>query len=76
VARGVDDVNAGVLSDSARALREDGNAVLAILIVGVHSAFRDLLVFAKGAGPVQQSIEQGGFAVIDVRDDRDVAYIT
>ena len=33
------------------------------------------LVFAEGAGLLQQAVDQRGLAVVDVRDDGDVAKI-
>ena len=38
-------------------------------------ALGDLLVGAEGAGLAQQRIDQGGLAVVDMGDDRDVADI-
>ena len=54
-------------------LGEDGDAALALEVVAVHGAFGDVLVGAEGAGLLQQVVDQRRLAVIDVRDDRDVA---
>ena len=35
----------------------------------------DLLVVAERAGLLQQPVDQGRLAVVDVRDDRDVAQV-
>ena len=35
----------------------------------------NLLVGAEGAGLFQQTIDEGGLAVIDVRDDGDITYV-
>ena len=49
VAGGVDDVDAGILPLHRGRLGQDGDAALALQIVGVHGAFGDLLVLAEGA---------------------------
>ena len=51
----------------------DGDAALALQVHGVE----DLLVhFARGerAGHFQQAVGERGFAVVDVRDDAEIAY--
>ena len=54
-------------------LGEDGDAALALEVVGIHRALGHLLVVAEGAGLLQQPVDQGGLAVVDVGDDGDVA---
>jgi hypothetical protein len=71
----VDDVDAGVLPLHRRRLGQDGDAALALQVVGIHGALGDLLVLAEGAGLLQQAIDQGGLAVVDVGDDGDVAKV-
>ena len=73
VAGGVDDVDAGVLPHDRGHLGKDGDAALALEVVGVHHAFGDLLVLAELAGLLQKGVDKGGFAVVDVRDNRDVS---
>ena len=73
VARGVDDVDAGVLPDHRGGLGQDGDAALALEIVGVHRALGHPLILAEGAGLLQQAVDQGGLAVVDMGDDGDVA---
>ena len=73
VARRVDDVDARALPDDRGRLGEDGDAALALEVVRVHGALGDLLVVAEGAALLQQAVDQRGLAVVDVRDDRDVA---
>ena len=55
VAGGVDDVDAGVLPVHRGRLGENGDAALALEIVGVHGALGHLLVVAEGAGLLQQA---------------------
>jgi hypothetical protein len=42
------------------------------LVVRVHDTLDHLLVRSKGAGLAQQLVNQRGFAMVNVRDDRDV----
>src|SRR6185437_6641819 len=73
VARRVDDVDARALPDNRGRLGEDGDAALAFEVVGVHGALGDLLVLAERAALLQQAVHQRRLAMVDVRDDRDVA---
>ena len=75
VAGGVDDVDAGVLPLHRGRLGQDGDAALALQIVGVHRALGDLLVVAEGAGLLQQTVDERGLAVVDVGDDGDVTKV-
>ena len=75
VARGIDDVDAGALPEDRRGLGQDGDAPFALQIVGIHRPLDHALVLAVGAGLLQQAVDQGGLAVVDVRDDGDVAEI-
>ncbi len=54
-------------------LRENGDATFPLEIVRVHDAVGDVLVRCEGAGLAQQLIDEGGLAVVDVGDDRDIA---
>ena len=73
VARGVDDVDARALPCHGGALRQDRDAALALEIVRVHRALGDDLAGPERAGLLEESIDEGGLAVIDVGDDCDVA---
>ena len=75
VTRRIDDVDAGALPDDRRGLGQDRDAALALEIVGVHRALDDALVFPVGTGLLQQPIDQRSLAVIDMRDNGDVAKI-
>ena len=75
VAGRVDDVDPGVLPDQRGRLGEDGDAALALEVVGIHGALGDALVVAERAGLLQQPVDQGGFAVVDMGDDGDVAQV-
>ena len=73
VAWSINDVDARVLPLNARALGEDGDAALALDVVGIHRALGDLLVFTEGAGLLQKLVDEGRLAMVNVRDDRDIA---
>ncbi len=75
VAGRIDDIDAGVLPDHRGRLGQNGDAALALEVVGIHGAFDHALVLAVRARLLQQPVDQGGFAVVDVRDDGDVAKI-
>ena len=69
----VDDVDPHPVPVHARALGEDGDAALALQIVGVHGALRHLLVLANRAGLLQQLVHEGRLAMIDVGDNGNVS---
>src|SRR5262249_33180635 len=73
VAGRVGDVDARVLPLHGSGLGQNGDAALALQVIGVHGALGDLLVFTEGAGLLQQAVDQSGLAVVDVGDDGDVA---
>jgi hypothetical protein len=75
VAGRVDDVDPHALPDDRGAFGQDGDAALALEIVGVHRAFGDLLVGAESARLLQELVDQGGLPVVDMGDDGDVADI-
>ena len=75
VAGGVHDVDLDILVVDGGVLGQDGDAALALNRVAVHDAVGDLLVFAEDAALLEHFVDQRGFAVVDVRDDGDVADI-
>ena len=56
-----------------RIFRQDGDAALALQFVLVHHATRHILVLTEDAALMQHGIDQRGFSVINVRNDRDVS---
>jgi hypothetical protein len=54
-------------------LGEDGDAALALEVVGVHDALGDVLVRGERARLVQELVDQRRLAVIDVGDDREIS---
>ena len=75
VARRIDDVDASAVPDHRRSLGQNGDAALALEIIGIHGALDHALVLAIRAGLLQQAVDQGSFAMVDVRDNGDVAKI-
>jgi len=75
VAGRVDDVDARVFPVHRRAFCENGDAAFALEIIRIHRALGNFLVFAERAGLGEELIDEGRFAVVDVRDDRDIADI-
>ena len=73
VARRVDDVDEHVLVVDGGVLGEDGDAALALEVRVVHRALGHPLVRAEDAALVEQRVHQRRLAVVDVRDDGDVA---
>jgi len=80
VAGRVDDVDVGdgaarIRPFDAGALGEDGDPALFLEVGRIHRPLLDSLVVAEGAGLAEQLVDEGRLAVIDVRDDRDVAKV-
>ena len=82
VAGGVDDVDDHRLAAAGRTgvvdrgvLREDGDALFALEVTGVHRTLVNFVAFAERAALAEHGVHEGRFAVIDVGDDRDVSKI-
>ena len=73
VAGGVDDVDAHVVPDHRGDFGQNGDAALFFQVVAVQRALGHRLVGGIGAGLLQQLVGQGGFAMVDVGDDGDIA---
>ena len=69
----VDDVDARAAVFDGAVLRQDRDATFLFDVVRVHDALGDFLVRGEGAGLTQQAVDQRGLAMVDVRDDGDVA---
>ena len=75
VARGVDDVDLDALPGDGAVLGRNGDPALALEIHVVHDAVLHLLVLSENAALLEEGINKGGFAVIDVGNDGHVAEI-
>ncbi len=73
MARGVDDIDLDALVFDRDVLGQDRDAALALLVIGVEDAVLDLLVRAEGVGGLQELVDEGRLAVVDMRDDCDVS---
>jgi hypothetical protein len=70
MAGSIDDVELHVVEDDGSALGQDGDASLLLQIVGVHSPL--------GGGDArlpQQTVNEGGFAMVHVSNDSQVPYL-
>ena len=84
VTGGVDDVDRHRLAAAGGAgvvdrgvLREDRDPLLALQVAGVHDPVGHALglVLGEGAALAEHGVDQRGLAVVDVRDDGDVAQV-
>ena len=69
----VDDVDLDALIVDGDVLGQNGDAALALLIVGVQDALLHFLVLAEHVGRPQQAVDQRGLTMVNVRDDGNVA---
>ena len=70
--RGIDDIDRVVTPLYRGILRLDGNPLLTLKIHGVHGALAGFLVITIGATCLEQFINEGGFAMVNVGDDGDI----
>ncbi len=75
VTRCVHNVDTAALIVDGRVLGKDGDAALAFQIARIHHALLHLLVRAEHAALAEQAIHKRGLAVVNVRDDRNVANV-
>ena len=75
VAGGIDDVDLHVLIVHGGILRQNGDAALLLDGVIVHHAVGNLLVFAENAALLEHLVDERGLAVVNVRDDGDIAEV-
>jgi len=73
VARCVHDVDLDAVVRYARDLGQNRDAALALEFVRIHHAVRDFFVGPENAGLFQHGVDQCGLAVVDVRNDCDIA---
>jgi hypothetical protein len=73
VAGRVDDVDFLVVIEDGSIFGEDGDAPLALELVRIHDTLGYSLIGAEGSGLAEHSVDESGFAVVDVGDDGDIA---
>ena len=72
---GIHNVDARAAVAHRRVLAQDGDATLALEIVGVHNALDVLFASAQHARVTQHLVDQRCLAVVNVRDDGDVSNV-
>ena len=75
MARGVHNVDLHIVVHAAAVLGQNGDAALALDVTGVHYALGNLLVVAEGAALAQHLVHQRSLAMVNVRDNGNVAQI-
>ena len=75
MARRVDDVDLDAIVHDGCIFRQNRDAALALDVARVHDTLLDLLVRAEDMALLQHRIDERRLAVVDVRDDGDVAEI-
>ncbi len=75
MARRVDHVDLDVAVLDGGVLGEDGDPALALKVVGIHDQRAGILRIAEDVRLLEETIDQRRLAMIDVRDDRDIAEI-
>ncbi len=75
VAGRVDDIDLGVVEKERGVFRENGDATLALKVVGVHDPLDDGFIGSEDAGLPEHGVDEGRLAVVDVGDDGDVANV-
>ena len=69
------DIDLHTIMHDRRILRQDCNSPFPFQRVGIHDAFRHLLIFPENMALLQHGIHKSGFTMIDMGDDRNVADI-
>ena len=69
---GVDDVDLCAVVGDGGVLGENGDALLALSVTGVHDAVGNVRVGSKSSGFPEHFVHEGGLTVVDVGDDGDI----
>jgi hypothetical protein len=72
MAGGVDHIDLHALVDNADIFRKDRDAAFALEVVAVEHAHLHIFVIAKEMRLFDDLVDKCGFAVVDVRDNRDI----
>ena len=73
VARGIHNIDLIVLVMDGGILCQNGDAPLPLQVAGVHHPLHRGLIFPVDAALLQHFVHQGGLAVVDVGNDRNVS---
>jgi len=71
----VDHIDLHVLVGDRGVLGEDRDAALALEVVGVEDQFAGGVRIPEDVGLLEEAVDEGGLAVVDVGDDGDVAQV-
>ncbi|BCS49665.1 hypothetical protein JUNP479_2384 [Aeromonas jandaei] len=71
--RGINDVDAVVIPADRSVLGENGDATFPFQIIGVHDPFLAFRGAVQGTGLLQQFVHKRRFAVVNVRNNRNIA---
>jgi len=71
--RGIDDVDPVIAIADCCVFGQDGNPTLPFEGIGVHDLFDNLLIVPEDTALLEHDIDQGGFAMVDVGNDGNVA---
>ena len=70
---GVDDIDAAIVVIDGCIFSEDGDPLFTFQVVRVHDALDNGLVGAEGSALAQHLVYEGRLAVVDMRNDGDIA---
>ena len=70
---GVDDIDVCAFPTHRTVFSQDGDATLTLNRVVIHHGIDHFFVLGKCAGLAQKLVHHGGFTVVNVRDDGDIA---
>jgi hypothetical protein len=71
--RCIDDIDAVVIPVDGCVLRKDSDTAFALQIIGIHDSIGHCCPWSESPGLLQHLIDQRGLAMVDMRDDRDIA---
>ena len=73
MAGGIDQVDEIIIIGDAGMFGENGDASLSLEVKLVHHALVNIFVFSEDVALVEHAVDHGGFSMVDVGDDRNVA---
>jgi len=71
----IDDVDFDIAVGDRRVLGDNGDAALSLQVHFIHDALGNGLIGAKDTALLKHSVHEGGLAVIDVSDNRDISQV-
>ena len=72
---GIDNIDFNATIDNGRIFCQYSNAPLAFLVICIHNKFADALILAEDMALLEQAVHQGGFSMIDVGNNSNIANI-